>query len=491
MTTYNKIVRIKLYTFISFLCLFTIPSSVLGIDFPDLPVLNIMTVNGEMPTCTVIYAPEGYSGVSITDNDYVPGRMTITLKGDTLYDSKEYIKGESGMRIKRRGNSTGAYMDQHPYKIKLSKKYDLLERGDKSFKHKEWVLLSMYTWNVKMTNHESNILNVAGSIVSKIVRQEWTPEFEFVNVVINGKYQGMYYLMESVERGDKRIVLDDTGFLIEDDTFWWNETVYFKTDHQQAQTAYTYKYPDNDDVTDSIQNIIKHYMNEFESTLYANSNLSSYIDYESFAKWILIHDILGTDDSAGCNRFLYKYNYNKNNPLSSKLKMGPVWDFDSTFRSDDWSSLHTTNSWFYYSFLFEREDFVNVYLNLWKQVRPTILTEIKNSFDKFLDKYQYVFDESIKLHQTIYPGEGKETLSFQVNEVLEKLNQRIALLDVLMTQYGYSDNVNSIKNNNAHLINIVNLQGYSVKNIDYHRLTPGIYIFKFSDGHHRKVKISK
>ena len=415
--------------------------------------------------------------------------MTVTLKGKTLYDSKEYIQGESGMRIKRRGNSTGAYLDQHPYKIKLSKKYDLLERGEKSFKHKEWLLLSMFTYNVKMTNHESNILNVAGSIVSKIVGQEWTPEFEFVNVVINGEYQGMYYLMESVERGDKRVVLDNTGFLIEDDTFWWNETVYFKTNHQQSLTAYTYKYPDNDDMTDSIQNIIKQYMNEFESALYSKGDVSHYIDYESFAKWILIHDILGTDDSAGCNRFLYKYNYDKNNPFSSKLKMGPVWDYDSTFRSDDWSSIHTTNSWFYYSLLFEREDFVDVYLNLWKQVRPVILNELKIYFDEFLYKYKNVFDESIKLHQTIYPGEGKQTVSFQVNEILEKFTQRIALLDVLITQYGYSDDVNSIKNNNAQLIDIVNLQGNSVKTIDFHCLPSGVYIFKYSDGQYRKVKI--
>ena len=476
-------------TLITFLCLLTIPTSVFGIVFPDLPVLNIVTVNGEMPTCTIIKAPEGCVGVSITDNDYVPGRMTVTLKGKTLYDSKEYIQGESGMRIKRRGNSTGAYLDQHPYKIKLSKKYDLLERGEKSFKHKEWLLLSMFTYNVKMTNHESNILNVAGSIVSKIVGQEWTPEFEFVNVVINGEYQGMYYLMESVERGDKRVVLDNTGFLIEDDTFWWNETVYFKTNHQQSLTAYTYKYPDNDDMTDSIQNIIKQYMNEFESALYSKGDVSHYIDYESFAKWILIHDILGTDDSAGCNRFLYKYNYDKNNPFSSKLKMGPVWDYDSTFRSDDWSSIHTTNSWFYYSLLFEREDFVDVYLNLWKQVRPVILNELKIYFDEFLYKYKNVFDESIKLHLTIYPGEAKQTVSFQVNEILEKFTQRIALLDVLITQYGYSDDVNSIKNNNAQLIDIVNLQGNSVKTIDFHCLPSGVYIFKYSDGQYRKVKI--
>ena len=44
-------------TLITFLCLLTIPTSVFGIVFPDLPVLNIVTVNGEMPTCTIIKAP--------------------------------------------------------------------------------------------------------------------------------------------------------------------------------------------------------------------------------------------------------------------------------------------------------------------------------------------------------------------------------------------------------------------------------------------------
>ena len=479
--------HIYLKNFIALIVTFLISIDVYG-QWPDIPLLNIETVNGEMPTCTVIYAPEGCTGVSITDNEYVPGRMTVTLKGEILYDSKEYVKGESGMKIKRRGNSTGAYMEQHPYKIKLSKKYDLLERGDKSFKHKEWVLLCMYTWNVKMTNQESNILNVVGSIVSKIVHQEWTPEFEFVNVMINGEYQGMYYLMESVDSGEKRVVLDDTGFFIEDDTFWWNEAVYFKTNHQNTNVGYTYKYPDDDDVTDSIQNVIQQYMNEFESVLYANGDLSPYIDYESFAKWILIHDILGTDDAAGCNRFLYKYDFNKSNPYSSKLKMGPVWDFDSTFRSEGWSTIHTTDSWFYYSLLFKRDDFIKTYVNLWKQIRPTILEDLQTGLNNFLEKYKNVFDESMKLHQTKYPDEGKETLGFQVNEVLEKLIQRITTLDILMTQYGYSNNINKLYNN-AYLINIVDLQGNSVKTIDFHHLMPGIYIFKYNDGTNKKVRI--
>ena len=42
----------------------------------SIPVLNIETVNGEMPAATIVYAPEGCIGISITDNNYVPGRMT-------------------------------------------------------------------------------------------------------------------------------------------------------------------------------------------------------------------------------------------------------------------------------------------------------------------------------------------------------------------------------------------------------------------------------
>ena len=81
MMIFNKKVSIGIN--LLFLGLLMIPCSVYGIDFPNLPVLNIVTVNGEMPTSTIVYAPEGCSGVSITDNEYVPGRMIVTLKGNT------------------------------------------------------------------------------------------------------------------------------------------------------------------------------------------------------------------------------------------------------------------------------------------------------------------------------------------------------------------------------------------------------------------------
>lgn len=459
-----------------------------NITWPSLPVLNIETVDGVMPTRTIVSAPEGCTGVSITDNDYIPGRMTMTLNGNDFYDSGDYIKGESGMRIKIRGNSTGAYLNQFPYKIKLSKKYDLLRRNYKEFKHKEWLLMSMYTWNSEMTNQESNILNIAGSIVSKIVHKEWVPEYDFVNVVINEQYQGMYYLMEAVEKGDKRINIDDTGFLLEHDTFWWNEVLYFKTDYQNYATGYTYKYPDEDDVTDSIQTVLKDYLNEFEKVLYANGDISKYIDMESFAKWILIHDILGSTDEAGCNRFICKHDMNKDNVYSSKIEMGPAWDFDSSFKSKGWSNIHQSSSWFYYSKLFERKDFQQIYYHLWQVIRPTILSAIQEGFDEVWNKYGDVFDESMKIHQTKYPSEGHQSFKSQIDEVITKLTERIYLLDELMKQYNQTDDIIIALQEN-HLEGITDIIGRCYNTTDIHQLPQGIYILHYNSQKSKKIVV--
>lgn len=70
-------------------------------EWPDLPLLTIKTVDGVMPTATKVFPPEGCVGEGIL-SEHVPGRLVMTLKGETLYDSGDYVKGESGVRIKIR-----------------------------------------------------------------------------------------------------------------------------------------------------------------------------------------------------------------------------------------------------------------------------------------------------------------------------------------------------------------------------------------------------
>ena len=108
-----------------------------------LPVITIETVDGEEPTCERADPPEeeGAVGMGITNATKVPGRLCITLGGDTLYDSGPYVKGASGMRVKIRGNSS-AWTPKKPYKVMLERKADLLLRGDEErYADRDWVLL--------------------------------------------------------------------------------------------------------------------------------------------------------------------------------------------------------------------------------------------------------------------------------------------------------------------------------------------------------------
>ena len=71
-----------------------------------LPVITIETEDGEEPTCEYVEHPEGMAGYGTRNATKVPGRLTITLGDELLFDSGPYAKDSSGMRIKIRGNSS-------------------------------------------------------------------------------------------------------------------------------------------------------------------------------------------------------------------------------------------------------------------------------------------------------------------------------------------------------------------------------------------------
>ncbi len=483
----NRYILIIVVTMLSFVTK-TKADNLPTLAWPNLPLINIVTQDSVMPTCTIATPPEGAIGIGITNNNHVPGRMVISLKGDTLYDSGEYIKGESGMRIKVRGNTTGVYLDQHPYKIKLSKKADLLMRDKKKYKHKDWALLSMYTWNPVLTNSESNTTTLFGLELARVAGMEWEPQTEFVNVILNGKYQGLYYLIETVDKGETRVNIDDTGLLIENDAYWWNEDgKFFKTNHQSDKQGYTYKYPDADDVNDSIQEELKSYINKIEDHIWTGDDLAAYIDYASFATWVLCHDILGTYDLYGSNIYYHKKDLDKNNLKSSPLMMGPLWDFDSSFRNDNdsWTGYHIENVSYFHQ-LFKNQEFCNVYKQTYAKIRPTLLNKMKTYCEQIEEQYGTAFDESMKIHQTIYPSEGKNTLHSQLTELLVKLEKRLNGIDKLMERDFPATSITSISNNSHILQKRVNLSGQDYTKATYQALPKGIYIETYTDGKKQK-----
>ena len=336
-----------------------------------LPVLFIQTVDGEEPTCDYVTAPPGCMGKTITNETKVPGRMIIYKKFDqidsVLYDSGDYEKDVSGMTIKIRGN-TSAYATKKPYKIKLQKKQDLLFRGDEAtYKDKDWLLLK-YDY----------LLARAGFKVNEMLGLPWTPQLCFVSVVLNGQFKGLYMLCESVKRNpDCRINVDkNTGYIFECDPYWWNEDVYVNSLTAPSYN-FTFKYPESDEILPEQLEFIQTVVTDYENSL-NGPNYTDKIDVVSFAAWCLGHDIEGTQDAGGANRYYTKYDSTD----TSKIQMPLLWDFDMAERtSGAWSMSHIKH----FTSLFNNENrtFVDEFVGKWRTMKKTFystMTQYLNAF---------------------------------------------------------------------------------------------------------------
>ncbi len=336
----------------------------------SLPLVVINTIDEEEPTFDPVETPEGCLGTGIANATKVPGRMYILLGTDTLYDSGDYVNDKSGLTIKIRGNSS-AYSLKKPYKIKLQKKADLLCRGnDAVYKDKEWCLI----------RDEHNLTYcMTGFIVSKLMDFAWVPAYEYVNVVMNGIYRGIYLLVEQIKMNSScRInVNENTGYIIENDPYWWNENIYFDS---SFHLNYTMKYPDEEDVTNDQLEYIQKAVNVAEASL-DDGTYPDYIDLNSFASWCLAHDLLGTYDEAGSNMYISKLDSTAN----SKLKMETPWDFDTIEQtSGAWANIHNSLA-FFYSKLFNNKnlDFEHEYEKIWDEKKDTIVEKIIEELDSF------------------------------------------------------------------------------------------------------------
>lgn len=242
-------------------------------------------------------------------------------------------------QIKGRGNTTWL-MPKKPYKIKLNTKASLLGMPS----DKEWVLLANYADKTLMRNYLafecSNRLSMA-----------YTPRSQFVELVINGEYVGNYSLCEQIKVSTNRLnirelkITDLTtpnitgGYLVEvderlDADYW------FRTN---TGVPICFNSPDS---VDSLQfNYLKNYIQQTEDTLYGtnfadtNTGYANFIKTQTFIDWYLINELFKNNDAIFFSSvYMYK-------DKSSKLCMGPVWDFDIAAGNINYNDNDNPRGW--------------------------------------------------------------------------------------------------------------------------------------------------
>lgn len=396
-----------------------------------LTLLDIETNNHVSPTCDYVFPPDGAMGRGITNTTKVPGRLRLMRKDKVYYDSGDFVEDESGITIRIRGNSS-AYVDKKPYKIHLSKKSDLLLRGNKDYADKDWLLIKdeeSYT-----NNNEMSLRPLIGLKMNELIGMPYSPSCQYVNVVLNGEYKGIYLLVESIKRNQKcRIDVSKNGYVIEYDPYWWNEAAYFATRYTSVNDwyKYTFKYPDSDEVTESQISCIRDYVNAVEYAI-DSGNYTEFIDVESFAKWHLVFDILGCNDSGGTNMFMTKYD----NTSSSKLTMGPTWDFDGIMREDGWPRNRYNNM---YENLINSTNnaFITAVKNLYLSKGKTIMNELESFLDAYSQSEEGAALNKSRVYEDQLWGDGDgiaPTVQENVLFVKDWLSNRKVWLDDIMSK---------------------------------------------------------
>lgn len=308
---------------------------------------------------------DGKSGQYEVDMTYFTGLPIIYLEtsnGEEIDSKEDYFTGsismEGGryftdvtsttMKIRGRGNSTWGVHPKKPYQLKFEDKTEMLGMPE----DKKWIFLAEFS-------DKTLIRNKIAFEMGYLSKLDWTPQSVFTEVVINGTYNGTYNISQKVEESDHRVVIGDTGYLLEIDQLGRldPDDVYFRTN----KFLINIKEPDTEYNSNKF-NYVSGLINEFENVLMGSQftdpdqGYAKYIDIDSFIDWYLISEITKNQDSKDFSSIFL------NVMPGEKIKMGPLWDFDLAFGNVNYSECeYPTGFWVkdhaWFNRLFEDEVF--------------------------------------------------------------------------------------------------------------------------------------
>lgn len=295
----------------------TVISALFDYDTKGFPVLAIDTKD-ERP-------------IDSRDN-YVTSAVSVFASPSAELNIKD-VPGQ----IRGRGNATWNIMEKKSYRLQLDEKTNLLgiDTGDA----KTWVLLANHC---DQTMLRSRMAFVLGNMLDGI---ECSSSDTFVDLYINGRYNGVYLLCEQVEVQKNRVDIKETartdsGYLIEldqyyegtenTDFFWNNELPYSIVSNTKSPEQVEY---------------IKNYVGSVEDAILSGdrSRFEAVADIASCVDMYIIQEFMKNIDAGWSSFFMYI------KEDGGKLFFGPPWDFDiaagNDFRLDNggWEGIYVGN----------------------------------------------------------------------------------------------------------------------------------------------------
>ena len=324
-------------------------------EYRDMPILDIRTTN--------------YAQI-MSKNDYIGAEFTFAnTDGTRRFES---IAGE----IRGRGNATWG-MDKKSYRIHFDQRLDVIEGYDNGAK--SWVLLANHCDQTMLRNHTAFNLG-------KILNIPYSTESIFVEVYLNGKYDGVYQIVEQTQVQENRVNIEDTrtdtsnGYLIELDRYFEGQE---NVDFVVVNNVF---YSIRSQINNPTQiDYIKNYLEQIESAVRGNNEAECYrlIDMDSMVATYILQEFMKNIDVGWSSFFMFiEEDY-------GKMYFGPPWDFDLTAGNDhrldngSWDGIYVgdrqsgfdqRHRWF--PILIEYDWFRRLVQNMWEEKKDEIIAYV-------------------------------------------------------------------------------------------------------------------
>ncbi len=401
-------------------------------DFTNPVTYKVVYANGDESSYIVTVKYSGLPVMEIT----TPNGAAITSKEDWMKNAEYKIIKTDGtidcsgtLSIKGRGNSTWTY-PKKPYAIKLDSKAKVLGLP----KEKRFDLLANWMDRTLLRNdvsyHIANLTNTMG----------WNPTGKFVEVVLNGKHIGNYYLCEHIKVSENRVNITEIdknttsgdaltgGYIMELDTYY-DETYKFKS----ASKNLPYMFKDPDEVNDAQFNYMQQYVSDLESALYddtkfAAREFTNYMDIDSYVDWWLVYELAGNAEPnwpKSC--YVHK-------DVNGKMIAGPVWDFD--WGTYQYGSSWKVNNCMYYGQLFKDATFKARVKEKWNAQKA-----LYEAVDTYIATQAEYLKHSDELNIALWPisqnVNGDEAMSFAdaIKRMRDNYKNRITWMNTQISAF--------------------------------------------------------
>lgn len=347
-----------------------------------LPIVRVETDGQKIPGKTIVDEQGQKIGYE-TGNDgeeEIPVTFSTVDGNGVWHHAGDASSDEGTASFRVRGNSSRRF-DKSSYLLRITESYGSEEEGSQGLlgmaPGTKWALYGPYLDKTLVRNYLC--LNLCGDIMDT-----WVPEVRFCELLIDGKYQGVYVLMEMIEVQQNRLNLREA----KEGELTNSYLVRIERDEQdprniQTFADYTYRteggravqllYPGLSGQTERVRNYTQANIDEVERMFYANDieGWMAQVDLQSFVDYYLIEEFAAINDMFSASTYFYR-------DVRGRFTIGPVWDFNNAFNNfftemPTREFILSKRGWF--SQLMRSEEFVERTIARWRELRRTTLSD--------------------------------------------------------------------------------------------------------------------